>query len=84
MKGWQSSNLVGGVMTPPYSTKLHKNPPCIKNAGRIQRIHTDIQLKTLSRRIEVFNMKIIMRRDPVIFYPENHRIDNAVRRCLSN
>ena len=46
--------------------------------------YTDIQLKTLSRRIEVFNMKIIMRRDSVIFYPENHRIDNAVRRCLSN
>ena len=45
---------------------------------------TDIQLKTLSRRIEVFNMKIIMRRDSMIFYPENHRIDNAVRRCLSN
>ena len=46
--------------------------------------YTDIQLKTLSRRIEVFNMKIIMRRDSVIFYPENHRIDSAVRRCLSN
>ena len=45
---------------------------------------TDIQLKTLSRRIEVFNMKIIMRRESVIFYSENHRFDNAVRRCLSN
>ena len=30
-------------------------------------IYTDIQLKTLSRRIEVFNMKIIMRRDFMIF-----------------
>ena len=29
--------------------------------------HTDIQLKTLSQRIEVFNMKIIMRRDFMIF-----------------
>ena len=28
---------------------------------------TDIQLKTLSRRLEVFNMKIIMRRDSMIF-----------------
>ena len=46
--------------------------------------HTDIQLKTLSRRIEVFNVKIIMRRESVIFYSENHRFDNAVRRCLSN
>ena len=49
-----------------------------------QLFHTDIQLKTLSRRIEVFNMKIIMRRESVIFYSENHRFDNAVRRCLSN
>ena len=48
------------------------------------RYYTDIQLKTLSRRIEVFNMKIIMRRESVIFYSENHRFDNAVRRCLSN
>ena len=46
--------------------------------------YTDIQLKTLSRRIEVFNMKINMRRDSVIFHLENNRIDNAVRRCLSN
>ena len=29
-------------------------------------------------------MKIIMRRDSMIFYLENHRIDNAVRRCLSD
>ena len=29
--------------------------------------YTDIQLKTLSQRIEVFNMKIIMRRDHMIF-----------------
>ena len=28
---------------------------------------TDIQLKTLSRRVEVFDMKIIMRRDFMIF-----------------
>ena len=28
---------------------------------------TDIQLKTLSRRVEVFDMKIIMRRDLMIF-----------------
>ena len=47
-------------------------------------IHTDIPLKTLSRRLEVFNRKIIMRRNSMIFYPEKHRIDNAVRRCLSN
>ena len=44
--------------------------------------YTDIQLKTLSRRIEVFNMKIMMRRDSDIFYSENIRIDNAKRRCL--
>ena len=30
-------------------------------------IYTDIQLKTLSRKVEVFNMKIIMRRDFMIF-----------------
>ena len=29
-------------------------------------------------------MKIIMRRDSMIFFLENHRIDNAVRRCLSD
>ena len=29
-------------------------------------------------------MKIIMRRDSIIFYSENNRIDSAVRRCLSN
>ena len=29
--------------------------------------YTDIQLKTLSRRVKVFNMKIIMRRDFMIF-----------------
>ena len=46
--------------------------------------YTDIQLKTLSRRIEVFSMKIIMRWDSDIFYSENIRIDNAKRRCLSN
>ena len=28
---------------------------------------TDIQLKTLSRRLEVFHMKVIMRRDFMIF-----------------
>ena len=33
-------------------------------------------------RIEVFYMKIIMRRVSVIFYSENHGNDNAVRRCL--
>ena len=31
-------------------------------------IYTDIQLKALKRSLEVFNMKIIMRRDFVIFY----------------
>ena len=51
---------------------------------RICLCYTDIQLKALSRRIEVFNMKIIMRRDSIIFYFENNRIDNAIRRCLSN
>ena len=35
------------------------------------RSHTDIQLKTLSRRLEIFNRKIIMRRNSMIFYPEN-------------
>jgi len=39
--------------------------------------YTDIQLKILSRRLEIFNMKIIMRRDSDIFYSENIRIDNA-------
>ena len=46
--------------------------------------YTDIQLKTLSRRVEVFYKKIIMRRDFMIFYSENHKIDSADRRCLSN
>ena len=34
--------------------------------------------------MEHFNMKIIMRRVSMIFYSENHRYDNAVRRCLLN
>ena len=34
--------------------------------------------------MEAFDMKIIMRRDSVIFYCENNRIDNANRRCLLN
>ena len=34
--------------------------------------------------MEPFYMKIIMRRDSVIFYIENNRIDNAIRRCLLN
>ena len=34
-------------------------------------------------RMEVLNRKIQMRRDFMIFYLENHRIDNAVRRCLN-
>ena len=46
--------------------------------------YTDIQLKSLSRRVEVFYMKIIMRRDFMIFQSENHKIDSADRRCLSN
>ena len=33
-------------------------------------------------RIEVFYMKIIMRRVSVIFHPENHGNDKAIRRCL--
>ena len=33
--------------------------------------HTDIQLQTLRRSIEAFNMKIILRRDSDIFYIEN-------------
>ena len=32
--------------------------------------------------MEVFYMKIIMRRVFVIFYFENHENDNAFRRCL--
>ena len=61
-----------------------KKARCICSAPLLFGYHTDIQLKTLSRRIEVFNMKIIMRQESVIFYSENHRFDNAVRRCLSN
>ena len=45
--------------------------------------YTDIQLKTLMRSLEVFNMKINMRRDYVIFQIENHIISNALGRCLS-
>ena len=41
-------------------------------------IYTDIQLKTLGQSLEVINMKIIMRRDSVIFYLENNRIGNAI------
>lgn len=44
--------------------------------------YTDIQLKTLRRSLEVFNMKINMRRDYVIFQIENHIISNAKRRCF--
>ena len=33
-------------------------------------------------RIEVFHMKIIIRRVSMIFYSENHGYDNAARRCL--
>ena len=29
-------------------------------------------------------MTLIMRRESMIFFLENHRIDNAVRRCLSD
>ena len=47
-------------------------------------IDTDIQLKTLRHSLEVFNMKIIMRQDFVIFYCKNNKIDNAVRWCFSN
>ena len=35
-------------------------------------------------RMEHFHMKIIMRRVSMIFHSENHRYDNAVRRCLLN
>ncbi|MDY4489287.1 MAG: hypothetical protein SPE19_01995, partial [Candidatus Faecousia sp.] len=34
--------------------------------------------------IEVFYMKITMRRAFAIFFPKNRGNDNAVRRCLSN
>ena len=34
--------------------------------------------------IEVFYMKITMRRVSMIFYSENHGYDNAIRRCLSD
>ena len=44
-----------------------------KQAIKKRPFHTDIQLKTLSQRIEVFNMKIIMRRDFMIFQFENHK-----------
>ena len=47
----------------------HKNPrtACPGICG-----DTDIQLKTLRRSLEVFNMKINMRRDYVIFQIKNH------------
>ena len=32
--------------------------------------------------VKVFNMKIIMRRDHVIFYSKNHTIDSTDRWCL--
>ena len=35
-------------------------------------------------RMEHFHMKIIMRRVSMIFHSENHRYDNAARRCLPN
>ena len=71
-----------GKLAEVYAPVLY--PSSLNGGCSANETYTDIQLKTLSRRIEVFNMKIIMRRDSVIFYPENHRIDNAVRRCLSN
>ena len=48
----------------------------------IRLFYTDIQLKTLRHSLEVFNMKINMRRDYVIFQIENHIISNAKRRCF--
>ena len=42
-------------------------------------LDNDIQLKTSRRRLAVFNMKINMRRDSVIFYFENHGIDSTIR-----
>ena len=44
-----------------------------------ENFYTDIQLKPLRRSIEGFHMKIIMRRDCVIFYIENNAINNAVK-----
>ena len=41
--------------------------PVVTITGRAFMFYTDIQLKTLSRRVEAFNMKVIMRRDFMIF-----------------
>ena len=74
----------------PCKIRNHREVKCSSRRSEVcvilvnRRIDTDIQLKTLSQRIEVFNMKIIMRRDFMIFQSENHKIDNADRRCLSN
>jgi len=38
--------------------------------GRFLLCYTDIQLKALSRRLEVFNMKIIMRRACAILFSQ--------------
>ena len=58
----------------------HKKQPCVDSlnpckvafVSRVLRLRngfdTDIKLKTLRRSLEVFNMKIIMRRGFVIFY----------------
>ena len=52
----------GGLRAPKGISFGHKPPYRVMVCG-----YTDIQLKTLSRRVEVFNMKIIMRRDFMIF-----------------
>ena len=73
--------LISVHRAPLMPVKRYRRQPADPRGGWC---YTDIQLKTLSRRIEVYNMKIIMRRDSIIFYFENNRIDNAIRRCLSN
>ena len=63
----------------PFSMDREGNEGQDQVAGTVD---TDIQLKTLRRSLEVFNMKINMRRDYVIFQIENHIISNAKRRCF--
>ena len=56
-------NCRGGPCVGPKPWSM----PEAKRVGQLLRSYTDIQLKTLSRRVEVFYRKIIMRRDFMIF-----------------
>ena len=50
-----------------FSHGVHEEVLPEYDALELRDYDTDIQLKTLSRRLEVFNRKIIMRRDSMIF-----------------